>query len=703
VSTTERQRLEQEALQQLNRGSTDGALKAYLAILKLDPRDRRVRQKVGEIYLRQGKAADAEKHLREVADGLLKEGSHRAAVAVLKQLVSLRADAPELHYDLGECYAQSGYGSDAKACFDAAVKAWVAIGKPALAARPARRLADLSPGEVPLKLRVAELLEAGQDAAGAAATYQEVIDEYRRRGRLDEVGRIAELALKVKPEDVGLLLDAASLRISTGDFKRALQALQQAFIASPKEPRTLDLLSRAFAGAGQPDRALKVLVELSRVSAERNDHAAEVEALRRAAELAPEDSDIAGRLAAAEDRLGRFEKRLTGLACCQPHTEAELRAVVRGEVFARYGMHDRAEGEVRAALSANADSLALFAALAEVLIGAGRAADAFSWIERIIPRAGADSGAVLDRISILRGLGARAADAPDGGAPVDDMDNLVDDDLEDDVPSVPAVERAQTMATPPLPESSSPPAPAGPSGALAATAGASAASEQDEGDRLAQAGDFGGALMAWRRLLADDPTNEDVLAKIASLRSMIRAKEAESSPSAKAPAQRVAPTATPAFDDPFGSPQGAPDEGTFAEIEPRDLPASHVPAVAREAAPGVEHLDRARALAAVGEGAQALALVAPLQGLAARVVEAQALRAMSELARALDVLREATNAAPEDDPAYPEALFDLAGLYTATQKHRSALRLLEELADIAPDFRKDEVIARVRGLQLLNR
>jgi thioredoxin-like negative regulator of GroEL len=90
-------------------------------------------------------------------------------------------------------------------------------------------------------------------------------------------------------------------------------------------------------------------------------------------------------------------------------------------------------------------------------------------------------------------------------------------------------------------------------------------------------------------------------------------------------------------------------------------------------------------------------------GLAARVVEAQARRARHDTAGALDVLREATNAASDADPAYPEALFDLAALYTATQKHRSALRLLEELKDLAPDFRTVDVDARIRGLQMLGR
>ncbi len=623
--SNERQRLEQEALQQLNRGSTDGALRAYLAILRLDPRDRRVRQKVGEIYARQGKAAEAEKHLREVADGLLKEGSHRAAVGVLKQLVVLKVEDPQVFLDLGECYLAGGYQSDARAAIESAVAAWQNLGKSLLAANAARRLAEAYPGEVPLRLRVAELLQSGGDTGGALAAFQEVIDEYRRRGRLDEVGRIAEMALAVKPDDLGLLLDAAQARVSTGDFKRALQALQAAFAAAPKEPRTLDLLARAFEGAGQPDRALKVLIELSRVSAERGDVKGEVDALTRASQLGPDDEDIRGRLDAAQAKLGRFEQRLTGLPFAQPADEGTLRVVVRAEVFGRYGLLGRAETDLREAITSQPDSLALIAALAEVLVLAGRGSEALPWMERLVPRAGMDGEMVIERMALIQGMPAAQS--------VDD--ELVDDDGEE----------------------GGDPGSVEPVGELSA---------EDEGDRAAKRGDMAGALMAWRRALAEDPLNETVLAKIAELRNAARAPAPE-------PAR--------------------PAEGTFAEVEPEPFD-DESPADA---------VEEARALAAVGQGEAALALVRELPGLAARVIEAQARRSLNDIPGALDVLREATNAAVEDDPAYPEALFDLAGLYMASQKYRSASRLLEELTEIAPDFRPAQVEARVRGLQLLNR
>jgi tetratricopeptide (TPR) repeat protein len=632
----DRNQLEQEAMRQLNLGSQDGALRAYSAILKLDPRDRRIRQKVGELMLKLGRPIDAEKQFREVAEGLMKEGAHRAAVAVLKQLLALRPDDPAIQMDLAECYVASGYANDARPHFDMAMRLWIGAGRPLEAAKAARRVAELSPGEPPLRLKVAELLEAGGDALGAAAAYQEVAEEYRRRGRPDEVGRIAEMALRLKPDDLPLLLDAAGARVEAGEYKRALAHLQLAFGQAPRDPQTLDLLSRAFEGVGQADKALKVLGELARVAAERGQPALEAEALRRSLRLAPGEADLLARLRVAEEKITRMERRLTQLALAEPTTEAELRAQVRAEVYLRYGFADRADGALTEALAEAPDALGLLAAKAEVEATRDAAA-ALVTMERILLRAGTEADAVRERIALVR-LAAGLEPASSQSAP--------------------ASAAASPLAAP---------APAAPD----------ASGPEAKGDRLAAAGDLVGAVMAYREALATNPLDDTVLGKIAALRSAPRAAAAVAPPE-------------PSEEDAFAD-FGPLEDGTFAEVLPDALD---------EVSP-LGDVDEARSLVAVGMWTDALAMLEELEGLEAAVLRSQAVRGLGEVSRALDLLREASNDAAETDPAYPEALFELSALYTATGKHRAAVRLLEELRDLDPGYRVGEVEARMRGLQKL--
>jgi TolA-binding protein len=58
----------------------------------------------------------------------------------------------------------------------------------------------------------------------------------------------------------------------------------------------------------------------------------------------------------------------------------------------------------------------------------------------------------------------------------------------------------------------------------------------------------------------------------------------------------------------------------------------------------------------------------------------------------------------EGDPAWPDALFELASLQVKAGRIRQALSLLEELRDDFPSYRPSEIATRLRGLaRLLSR
>lgn len=658
----DRNKLEQEALAQINRGNVDGAIKAYTAILKLDPKDRRVRQRIGELNLKMGRTGEAEKMLREVAETLVREGQGRAAVAIYKQILTFKTEDPALHYDMGDCYATSGYPNDARQHFDTASRLYSAASKHIDAARALQRVVDLQPGEIALKLKVAEHLEAGLDIKSALAILRGVVEDYRRRGRPDEVGRIAEVALRLAPDDASLQVDCGAARLDSGDFPKALAMLQGANLLRPNHPRTLALLARAHEESGDLAFAVDVLRELAQVNATAGDVAGELDALRKAAKLAPEDGLLRARLSGVERQANRLERRLTQLELAQPQGEDELRVIVKAEVLARYGFYDRALALLRGAPS----TLPLIAVHAEILVQSGDVEAGIRMTDALAPKAGRERAAVFERIAVLKGL-------PD------------EDDSDDATP---------IGATLPPAESPAPPAEGVPPRAESPSPATEQESPVARGDRLAAAGDVVGAVGAYRDALALEPGSEAIVARIAALRNAARTSLPP--PGSTPPAAPPPPAPVAEIDD---EPEDLPD-AVMDEVDPDDL--SDPFATADAAAPAAAgSLDEAHSLVAIGMNDEALALLAGDDRLEARVLAARALRAKGDTARALEALREATNEATESDPGYCEALFELSGLYTATGKHRSAVRLLEELADLDPSFRPKDVQARIAGLSRL--
>jgi tetratricopeptide (TPR) repeat protein len=223
-----------------------------------------------------------------------------------------------------------------------------------------------------------------------------------------------------------------------------------------------------------------VLGELVRVSERAGDLEVEADAVRRSVKLAPNDDVLTTRLAGLDDRLARLARKFTDLAGAAPLDEAELRAVVRTEVYARVGFHDRAERVLTAALAERPTSAALLAARAEALIAADRRADGLAVAATLARQVtGADAVAVRERIGLLGGeAGAAPAAAP--AAPA--------------VAPVAAVPAGTPVAAP-------------------------AETAEARGDRLAAAGDLVGAVMAYREVLAANPQDTGILEKIAALRN----------------------------------------------------------------------------------------------------------------------------------------------------------------------------------------
>jgi predicted Zn-dependent protease len=683
----DRYQMEQEAQRHLSKGNTDKAITTYAALLRQDPQDRRVRQKMAGLYETVGRTREAEKHYRELVKLYAADGNSRARMATLKQLRKLAPRDGGITGLLAQAYRDSDLPHEAIRHYEQAMNL-LAQREPKEAAVFAVELQELKPGDTPLRLRTAELLAAAKDEKGAYKAYRELIDDLRRHGKLSEVGRVAAMALQIKPDESDLLCDAAEASLAGGEPQTALGQLQPAYAEDPQDTRTLDLLARVFEQTEEPEKAREVLLALGRELSQRGDHAAHLSALRRAAKLEVGGS-LEAEIARAKSWADAAAFRLGELACAQPRDEGELRTVVRASVMLGYGLLERAQQELD---TLPEESLPGRAWTVEVTAAGGetsRAMDLCRALRSLVPPQ--EEQRVKLRLAVLNGqaLDDYLPEPGSGSEPTldedellaDDDDELLDDELldddmlddellddDDDLIDDEIVDTANELIDDePEPAPESVPEPV--------------VSAATQGDAEAEAAAFFEDTGRAKSIDTDDTHfagGDDLLGNLFGDLGPPKPPKPKATPG-------KLPEFAPPVEDEFSAAirRGPPQQAGWHEVDDDDP------------------LADACALVDMGLWAEAQAALSGVAGLRGEALRALCLAGLGSLGDAREVLADAADEAEESDAELPEALFHLAALNARARKRRRAIRQLKEVSELAPDFRPVEVQLRLRALEEL--
>lgn len=659
--------IEQEAMQFLQRGSSEKALERYLVILRHEPKDRRIRQKVAELSLALGKKPEAIRHFTDVARSLKTSGQERAAISIYNQIVELSPQDNEIRSELAECLEAAGRRPEARKVWEDAF-ATTDRREAKKAIEFARRVARLAPGEVPMQVRVAELLEGNRQEAEAFEAWKALGDEARRFGRSDDRARFFERALKLRSSDAASLLSAAEARLLLGEARAALAHLQLAYGQDPRSIGVLTLLGKALATLDQKDKARKVWLQAARRLEETGDRAAQVEALQSALDCGPDDAEIRAQLDKVAAEARRQKMRLTERPWAQPVGEAEIQVVVRALVLQRYGFLDRALAAVREAPDGVRDGVACQVLLGELLIAAGEVQEGGQRLRALRLSGGAAAVDLADRLAVL-GL-------PPQDLPREDTEEaILDDDTDGTSPSVSDASLGVVRSTESRPRPSPAVAPA-------------ASGPEADGDRLASEGRLAEAISAYRRALSQDPSNTEVLLKIGELMNSQRTAEPSVAPRAVEPPVRDEPKASSNSNERMQNVSFSMDAGP-GEGDGIDLDSD------------VDVIGDARAMVCVGLFDEAIDLLRGNDDVESLVVQALAARGQGRPDNVIGRLERAVQAGSESHPAYVEALWELSGAYLVRKKVGNAERLLDEIERLDPLWRPQEMASRRRGIELL--
>jgi tetratricopeptide (TPR) repeat protein len=262
VAKVNQVKLRQDADAHEKAGRFDKAIDALKQIVSDNARDWNTVNRIGDLYAKLNNAKAANEQYVKVARYFADDGFYLKAIAVWKKVLRNDASLLEGHVSLGDLYARQGLVAEAKQTFGLVYDEFVKRNKLRDAGEVLRRMAEVDPSDMKVRIRLAELYVREGSAEKAAGEYGAIADELVKKGLLSEALQLLDKALRSVPRSPRLLSAAARVHMVQKDFAKAVDLLDEARRASPGDREVALRLAEASLGARRGAEARRVLEEL---------------------------------------------------------------------------------------------------------------------------------------------------------------------------------------------------------------------------------------------------------------------------------------------------------------------------------------------------------------------------------------------------------------------------------------------------------
>ena len=262
------------------KGAKGKALKEFGKLLKLDPRDSKVRLEIGDTYRRWGQVDEAVEAYSMVAEQFMLEGFDARAVAVFKQIQNLQPDTFSHYESLADLYQRMGLTAEAIGCLESAAEFYREAGQKQEALGLLRKMAAIDPSNTTSRIKVADLLQQEGMKEEAVSEYDAVLAELKLQGDTESAAKLFERILEIEPERVETLVLYTRNLIDRGSAQRA-EPLAKRALELDKSPEHYELLADIYRMEKREEDLVALYRELADLYRERGDEDRTREILQR--------------------------------------------------------------------------------------------------------------------------------------------------------------------------------------------------------------------------------------------------------------------------------------------------------------------------------------------------------------------------------------------------------------------------------------
>jgi len=247
------------------KGLIDKAIKEYLLLYEDDPKDSKTCQKLGDLYAKKGNKDRAAEFYEKTARHFTDKGFYLKSIAVYKQILRLDPARIGLLLVLGDLYHRQGLPSESIAQYRQAAAYYEKQGNVREALETIRKMAALDPSNVMIRVKLAESFIKEGFKEQALEEILKVGDEYRKKGKYDDLIKLYEKFASVDQSNKAVLKELGDAYLRTGDDINALTRMKQALKADPDDIDTLTILSSLYKKLGDFDKAKSSIQHILRL------------------------------------------------------------------------------------------------------------------------------------------------------------------------------------------------------------------------------------------------------------------------------------------------------------------------------------------------------------------------------------------------------------------------------------------------------
>jgi len=227
---------------------------------------------IGDLYLKKKEKKKAMEAFTKAASIFREDGFYLKAIAIYKKVIHISPFDVNAFISLAELNAEKGLVSNANENFLAAAEIYIREGATEKALEIYEAILKLTPSNINLRLKIAELYQKIGLKQEAIKEYILVASDYLER---QEYEKAQEFYLKIfgfDPQNITSLIGLGKIAEKTGDIKQAHEYLNNAMSIAPDNTDVLLNYSKLSLETNNIDAAKKALIDLVRIDPSNNQY-----------------------------------------------------------------------------------------------------------------------------------------------------------------------------------------------------------------------------------------------------------------------------------------------------------------------------------------------------------------------------------------------------------------------------------------------